>query len=77
VRRCSSTGVLVDRTQSTAWVAAVNVPIASAPSASTYSNPGRDDSASSTHPGGLGTEMPHPLSSHTTSSESGSRWWTA
>ena len=40
-------------------------------------NPGRDDSAVSTQPGGLGTEMPQPLSSTTTSRGSGSRVCTA
>ena len=36
--------------------------------------PGRDRSAVSTHPAGLGTLIPRPLSSHTKRSGSGRRW---
>ena len=67
----------VDRTRSAACVEAVSVARESAPSTSMYSNPGREDSASSTQPVGLGVEMPQPLSSQTTSRGSGSFWWTA
>ena len=37
--------------------------------------PGRPETAASTQPGGVRTLMPRPLSSHTTSSGSGSRWY--
>src|SRR2546429_8388489 len=36
---------------------------------------GRAETAASTQPGGVRTLMPRPLSSHTTSSGSGSRWY--
>ena len=75
--RCSNTGRRVSRTSSTACVGGREHADGVGAVDGDVVKPGRDERDASTQPGGVGTEMPQPLSSQTTSSGSGSRWCTA